>query len=516
MSDNTAALLIPAQKPRTRLILAILSVLMLLLIYGAGIILLPVTIMSNFHSRNCDAVLSLHSVYTVLYPKVLEDKTLPVFVNECGTYVLASANEGEGKWREAYDGYRAYSSTYPNGLFAREAHEHGALALLRYAKDQIQHQQYKEALAGLEGIASDFSDTDMYTEALTLIPSTCISWGTGLRDEGQFEQAEQVFYRLKIWGQSNQRAEMEKDAQRELARVYIAWGLTLRSQKQYENALAKFDQAISADLQSEFASTADAKAGKRSVFVEWGDELLEQDQLSAAMEKFELAVSLEDGEQDDGAGDSLARGHIHWASDLSAAEDFFGALDHLETAQTTARTDDMKQALDAALQETYFAFSKSTGRQAKQVVADTLVGVCKGSDTPEYPIFGLDEDSVRVGLFGVEGELLGDLEARTPADMHYIACIQVERRVLEVDGRHILVRTPTGYFVLSPDPVSRIQVFWTITVRDIASGKILGTESFEGGSPPPFPKGGAAGGGDLEGPPPSQDAVRKWLLSVIQ
>ena len=113
-------------------------------------------------------------------------------------------------------------------------------------------------------------------------------------------------------------------------------------------------------------------------------------------------------------------------------------------------------------------------------------------------------------------EGLEDLAARTSGEMHYVACVQVERRVLEVDGRHILVRTPTGYLVLSPDPVSRIQVFWTITVREIETGRTLDTETFEGGPPPPFPKGGASGGGDLEGHPPSQDVVRKWLLSVMQ
>jgi tetratricopeptide (TPR) repeat protein len=515
MSDNTAAP-IPVHKSRTKLILAILSVLILLLIYGAGFMVLPVTMMSNFQGRDCDTVLSLHKAYTGLYPGFMQDRTLPISVNECQSYVTASSYEEAVDWRAAYDAYQSYSSTYPNGLFATQAHEHGALALMNLAREQIQGEQYKEALAGLERIVSDFADTDMSAEAWMIIPSSYVSWGSGLRDDEQFEQAEQAFYRFKIWSQNNQKPALEKDAQRELAQLYAAWGLSIQSQKQYENALAKFDQAISADPQYEFSSTGQAKAAKRRVYVEWGNELLEQDRVSEALEKFRNAVSLADGEEDSGARDALANGYLHWASDLSAGEDFFGALEHLETAQTSARTDAMKQAVDAALQETYFSFSKSTGRQARQVVRDTLVSVCKENDTPEYPIFGLDKDSIRVGLFGVEGQLPEDLAARTPAEMHYIACVQVERRVLEVGGRRILVRTPTGYLTIQLDPVSRIQVIWTVTVREIDTGQILSTKMFEGGPPPPFPKGGASGGGDLEGPPPPQDAVRKWLLSIIQ
>lgn len=191
-------------------------------------------------------------------------------------------------------------------------------------------------------------------------------------------------------------------------------------------------------------------------------------------------------------------------------------MDHLEIAQTAALKDDSKQSVEAALQETYFAFCNSTGRQAKQLIRDTLDRVCEKNGTPEFPIFGLDKDSIRIGLYGVEAQLPEDLAAATPGEIHYVACVQVERRVLEVGGSYVYVKVPNGMIRIPLDQVSRIQVFWTITVRESDTGKTLGTETFAGGSPPPFPKGGASGGGDLEGPPPSLDVVRKWLLSVIQ
>ncbi len=516
MSDNTAAP-VPVRKSRTKLIVAVLSVLILMLIYGAGFIVLPVTIMSSFQGRNCDTVLSLYKAYTGLYPGFMEDRTLPISVNECQSYVTASSYEEAEDWRAAYDAYQAYSSTYPDGMFATQAHEHGALALMNLAREQIQGEEYKEALAGLERIVSDFADTDLSAEAWTMIPSTYISWGSGLRDEEQFEQAEQAFYRFKIWSQNNQTPDLEKDARRELAQLYIAWGLSIQSQKQYENALAKFDQALSADPQSEFASTGQAKAGKRMVYVEWGNELLEQDQVPEALEKFGNAVSLADGEEDSGARDALANGYLHWASDLRAEADFRGALAQLETAQGKAVTDSMNESVKAAFEETYLAFSTSSGSQAMRAMQDSFRTVCEQHTEPELPILGLNLDSVRIGIYGVEPGLFEKVAAKTPGEAHYLACVQEKEQTVDVDVENALYRLPDGYLVIPIDRRYRIKTIWTITVRESDTGEELATKVFEGGNPPPFPgKGAGTGNGIFKGTPPDINAILQWLQSVIQ
>lgn len=516
MSDNTAAP-IPVRKSRTKLILAVLSVLILLLIYGAGFIALPVTIMSSFQGRDCDTVLLLHKAYTGLYPGFMQDGTLPASVNECGSYLTASSYEEGGDWRAAYDAYHAYSTTYPDGLFAAQAHEHGALALMNLAREQIQGEHYKEALDGLERIVSDFADTHTSAEAWTMIPSTYVSWGSDLRDDEQFEQAEQAFYRFKIWSQNNQKQDLEKDAQRELAQVYVAWGLSFQSQKQYESALAKFDQALSIDAQSEFASTGQGKAGMRTVYVEWGNELLKQDQIPEALEKFGNAVSLADGGEDNGARDALANGYLLWASDLSAEEDFRGALDKMDMAENTAGSDEMKRLLETALGEIYLTFSNSTGKQAQQVMKETLEIVCKKNNTPALPIFSLNQNGIRVGLYGIVDKLPEDLAARTPGEMHYIACVRQEERIIDSESRYSLARFPGGSYVSFFVWQYRIKTFWHISLRNIETGDEYAATTLEGGAPPPFPeKRSEWGEGRFYGEPPSMNKLVEWLQTVIQ
>ena len=65
MSEITAA---PLHTPKSRLkiVLLVLSLLLLLLVYGAGMLALPALILTNYQSKNCDSVLTLDKIYTHL------------------------------------------------------------------------------------------------------------------------------------------------------------------------------------------------------------------------------------------------------------------------------------------------------------------------------------------------------------------------------------------------------------------------------------------------------------------
>jgi hypothetical protein len=81
-------------------------------------------------------------------------------VTECEAYALAKSNEAKGIWRDAYADYQAYSSAYPNGLYAREVHEHSANVLLSLIKDQSGQKQYEQAVSNLNLMVSTYSDTN--------------------------------------------------------------------------------------------------------------------------------------------------------------------------------------------------------------------------------------------------------------------------------------------------------------------------------------------------------------------
>jgi tetratricopeptide (TPR) repeat protein len=320
MSEKTA-LAVSNQTKRNKILFMSLPVLILLLVYGAGFIVLPLSIFSSFQSKNCDPVLTLNKTYTSLYPDFVEDESLSDPVDECKAFKLASLNEENELWRDAYDAYQVYSGTYPNGLYAEEVHEHSAIVLLNIAKDESEQKNYDEAVADLSLILASYPDTSVSSDAIGFLTSVYTSWGAGLRESGDFEESERIFNDFKAWSSANQRTDLELNAKRELAGTYVAWGLDLGSQKQFEAALFRFDLAISAtpDL---VESVAEAKSGQRKTYIDWGNDLLAQGNYPLAIEKFELAVSRTDGINEDGASDSLVNGHIQWASNLGADEDF--------------------------------------------------------------------------------------------------------------------------------------------------------------------------------------------------
>jgi tetratricopeptide (TPR) repeat protein len=505
----------PARFPKSRiivLIVVVLSILLLFLMYGAGWIALPVLIVSNHQSKNCDSALTLDKVYTSLYPRFMRDGTLLAPVEECEAYVSAAAKEKQESWREAYDAYQAYSSTYPNGLFVIEAHQHSAVTLLNLAQDQMEQEKYEEALANLNLILTSYLDTAANTDAWDLLPSVYTLWGASMREAGDFVRSEQVLNDFKTWSLTYQKNDSVTDAQRELTETYLAWGLDLQSQGQFENAIAKFELAASTDPQSQFDSAAKVNAGQSRAYIEWGSDLLEQDQFPLAIEKLELAVSKSGGTNDESAGDALANGQIQWAHQLSAAEDFEGALGHLESAKGAAVSETMTKSVEAARQATYLAFSRSSGPQARRVMKEVLKTVCDGHEAPDLPIFGLNKDSVRFAIYGVDEKLSENLKAKTPGEMHYIACVGTDNKTVEkrLHKNIVLQWGRIQYYTLVEQ--FRVQVIWDVRLLKTDTSESAAEETFKGAQPPPFAE---TGGNYFYGPTPLEEFT-VWLQSVLE
>jgi tetratricopeptide (TPR) repeat protein len=322
-----------------------------------------------------------------------------------------------------------------------------------------------------------------------------------------------VFNEFKTWSQNNQKADLEVDAQRELTQTYLDWGLALQSQKEFESALAKLELAASASSQSGSDSLAQVKAGQSGVYIEWGNDLLAQGDYSAGIERFKLAVSKSDGDKE--ARDALANGHVQWAHHLSAEEDFLAALEQLETAKETAFTNDMKQAVETASEETYLAFSNSTGPQARVAMREVLVSVCEKRKKPTLPIFGLNEDLIRIGIYGAnEAQMPENLAARTPGEMHYIACVEEEQQTVATRDKKVIVqRTSWGYYYKIVQQY-RARLIWNIRLQKTDTAKIVAEKTFTGGTPPPFPE--TADGTFFYGSPPTMEELSEWLKSLIK
>ena len=511
MSENPVSP-INIKKLNTRWLTFGLPILALLLIYGAGIILMPVAVLKNYQARDCADVLSLYKIYTSLYPSFVEDPSLSPFAEECGSYLSATSAESKEIGREVYDAYQAYLSAYPNGLYAQEARERSGVALLNIANDQVEQKQYDAALATLNQIVSGYAELPTATEAWNLIPAVYSASGTDLRDADNFEQAERVFSDFQGWAQSNQKPEHVSHAKSELAQTYLKWGLSYLDQKQFEDALAKLDLAVAADPQSQLDSAAQVKASQRQVYIDWGNDLLEQSNFEVAIQKFEIAISKADPNEND-ATDALANGYIRWASDLQTKEDFRGALKELEIAQKTAVTEGMKQSVKAAFQEAYLAFSNSSGPQARQAMKEALKAVCGKHKAPDVPIFGLNKDLIQFGIYGVDDKLPENLVADTPGEMHYVACVETANQTVEtrIKGQ-IVLQTSRGYYYVRVQQF-RVQVLWDINLLQTDTGKSMAETALKGGTPPPFPGEEEDSGNYFYGPSPMEE-LAEWLQSV--
>jgi tetratricopeptide (TPR) repeat protein len=507
MSEN-AGTSVNTRKSYVKILLLTLAVIVPLFVYGAGVLVLPFSAQIIFQNKNCDLGLNLYKVYASLYPEFIRDASLAGPVQECEAYVLATSNENDENWRSAYDAYQDYLSAYPSGLYAGEAYEHSAVTLMSIAKEQAEQKEYAEAVKNLNQLVSSYSDTNVSAESWTLFSSTYTAWGSDLREADDFERSEQVLNDFKTASLNYQQVDPTTEAERQLAQTYLAWGLNLQSQKQREDALAKFNLAVSVDSQAQFDSTEQAKSSQRKLYIEWGDDLLEQKQFPAAMEKFALAVSQAEGEKDDGAKDALVNGRIQWAADLSHAEDFTGALEQLKSAKQAAASD---PSVEKALQDTYLAFSKSSGRQARIAIKEALETICKKHDEPDLRIFGLDKDSVRFGIYGVEDRLPEDLAARTPGEMHYVVCITTDNRTVESrQHKNIVLKVSRGYYYTLVEQF-RVQMIWNVELLNVETGRSVAEQTLTGELPPPFSE---VGGNYFYGKAPMEE-FKTWLQSAI-
>lgn len=515
MTNNTGVP-VAIRKSNSKILLAILAVLLLLLGYGTAFIVLPISILSQYQQGNCDSVLSLGGTYTTMYPAFLEDRSIVGPMKECEVYIQAVSNEEQMHWQEAYDTYQAYLTTYPNGLYGKESHEHSAIVLMHIVEEQYELKQYESVLSNLSLITSAYHDTSVNTKAWAFFPSVYTSWGSELREMGEFERAVQIFSDYKVWGETNQKAEWAAAASREVAQSYLEWGSALLSQKEFELALAKFDLAISAGPQSQPNFVEEAKSAQRQVYVEWGNELVASSQFPSAIEKFERGVALLGENGDDVTRDALINGHIQWALHLNTLEDFHAALDQLEIAADLPSSPLMIEKVETAKEETYLDFSASSGSQAMQEMQDALERICEEDRKPTLKIFGLNKDLVGVGVYGVDAKLSEDLVAKTPGEMHYVACIELQKKVVAEEMSFTPIIITNTSFLRIPLLRQRIQVFWKVSLFDIVTGRAVKSTVLPGGTPPPFPNSRADyTNGRYEGTPPTTVELNTWLQSAL-
>ena len=217
-------------------------------------------------------------------------------------------------------------------------------------------------------------------------------------------------------------------------------------------------------------------------------------------------------DRDESAGDALANGQVRWADQLSAGEDFQGALEHLGLAKEAAISGTMTKSVETALKDTYLAFSKSSGPQARRAMKEVLKTICDDHDAPDLPIFGLNQDSIRFAIYGVDEKLPENLTAKTPGEMHYVACVTTDNKTVEkrLHKNIVLQWGRIQYYTFVEQ--FRVQVIWDVRLLKTDTSESAAEETFKGAPPPPFAE---TGGNYFYGLPPLEEFT-VWLQSILE
>jgi hypothetical protein len=204
---------------------------------------------------------------------------------------------------------------------------------------------------------------------------------------------------------------------------------------------------------------------------------------------------------------------------LSGSEDFIGALKEVEQAKATAVTDSVKKGVETMQADVYQAFSKSTGEQAQQAIADAAEKVCSHKQ-PELPIFGIDPDAIRAFLSPKsQGALTDTVRATTPASLHYVACVtqSTKSENWKYHRWDKAGRTIPG----SNYTVERVTISWDIQLYDLKTGKMVASQSFSE-APPGWgyiweSMNNTTGNfGSYSGPDPSLEKISAWIEKYMK
>jgi len=487
MSESSKANGAAPQQHNRLFIIILMAVFILLgLGYVGGFFILPGMVKSAFQNSDCETVLAREDVYSRVYPAMIRNKDISGPVRECAVYALAIRNEETEEWRDSYDAFHVYSETYPNGLFINDAHEHGAVALMGLAKEEMSQEKYSEAVGNINALLDGYSDTAIASDAETLKSELHMALAVDLREAGNFVGAEQVFKEINAWAQDNNETEYVRSSQLELAQTYLAWALELQSQENFAEAKAKFDTAISTDPDSSSGSgpSAQAKASLADLYTQWGDYLIAQKDFANAMQLYKTAAMFSENDDPSAANDMIANGYVQWAVESINGEDFLGALVLLDFAQESGNSDTTKTLVDDTRSDLFLTFSKSDGEQAQKAIDNAVRIVCEHHIQPSLPIFGLDDENILAGVHGTGDQLPPEsIAATTPASLHYVACIEEDTKVSGTLTLPISNTQFGGSPGVTQITYANFQYFWNVVLKDVESGKEVETTIIEGIKP---------------------------------
>ena len=445
---------------------------------------LPGSLQAAYQKKDCDTVLNNHSVLSQFYPFRSVQENVSVLALECALYTNAQKLQESGKWLDAYQTYKTCAETYPDGVLASDAHEQAGISLLSQATEQQEQMAYAESVETLKRVMAEYPSqakaAERYAEAH-------LSWSSEYQSHGEFQAAEGVLLSLQEWGQAGEYEMHVENSQSALASLYLAWGESHQNAGEFEQSMGKYRQAVEMAPASEAASQARQK--HIEILLLEGEEQVAAGDFQTAIETYQQGLAIENPDSIDSLNSATAQAYIAWSRQNVSTEDYYQALEKIETAAKLDLPASTIQDVESFKQELYTAFANSSGTQAKNLIQEVSRTSCKQEKKNAFPpVLGINSESALFALHGLDKALPENLIAKTPGELRYIVCVNVKSEIIE-SKNVLMVQVNLAKRIGVPQGIkafTRTQFSWEISIFDLTTGQILVQKDIRGSEPAPL------------------------------
>jgi|GEM_PF-6945832 len=447
-------------------------------IYFYGSLHYPQSLQSAYQAKDCETVLSSHSMITRFYPyRSLQENTSGPAL-ECALYTNAEKLQEEGKWQDAYQAFKTCAETYPEGILASDAHEQAASSLLSRAAEQQEQKAYAESVETLKRVMTEYPSQ---AEAAEQYVDVNLAWGNEHQSRGEFQAAEGVLLSLQDWGKAGEYESHVGKCQSALSGLYLAWGESHQSAGELVPAMAKYRQAVEAAPDSASASLATGK--QVEILLAQGDAFMEAGDYQSSIDAYQRGVSEVNADGQDRLNTATAQAYLAWAKHNVEREDYYQALEKIESAGELPLSEMASEDVESYKQEIYTAFASSSGTQATRLIQDAARALCKNEKKVFPPVLGIDSDASGLVLYGIDQSLPNEWVAKSPSQLKYVVCVTLDTEVVEERKREVIKYGEPGSYVHS---FVRLRYLWEVNVYSMVSGKMVESTVIKGSEPPPF------------------------------
>lgn len=400
--------------------------------------------------------------------------------------------------------------TYPESIAARSVDELTAGVYWAWFETLLQQGEFEPAIEKLELIQSDYPQTTYGLQVRGQLAEVYGQWGRTLGMDGNWAAATETYERLRTEFSDEPAAQGAEGA---LAELYLRWAGSESQAHHYGVAIEKYSILL-----DEFAAQPEARAARVALAeaeLRYASQLQADHQTvlavvyaSHGLDVFEKLLAESPDSVTAGQSELIRRTYQELGQLLIDSGHYLGAL-QLYAEAGALFTDPVSQSdWQAGQAAATQALSVDTGTDGQQVIAEAIQSACQGQPT-NWSVVGSSRETVQFRLCSGSTDLsLGNLEAATPAALHYVV------------GSDAVSTTITSCAYTGAHVLTRYRNDVQLIIYDTVSGSIAAKATVTGPFPPSCPAyysfpSGAFSTASISGGVPTPEAVQSVLTQLL-